>query len=560
MDKFITAEETIEKLNIKPFQLFGLVKTEKLEAFTEYGKKVINSDTLEREPRDSLKKILRDLKAKQKAATLGGTGMPGRYRTDEELLRVAERLYREQRLVIVKQPPDTEAVSFTNLSNNMQLAIKTVMEFLFKEMEVTAFMGTAGQPAPAQLGPESYPPNRGDFQKTREIKRWLYGWELLQLRDWTAIELLNHIKAGLPAYDEIGRRIVDLDTLPRHKQTFEEIEEMVRRKWVSFESGSLDDIIDGEEMRPVTHESAMESFSELCKRLYEGYTATPVIPSGCIAISFTLRPGNAEALELLEGIKSFRFKYQDVVDFEQNNQLVLESQKGHPLPEESDPLSPQERRDDTSSTEGKQRIPDTPLKDGEWGNNYFVLDGDYWKVCFQGKSKTVRNLKGMRYIVYLLSNPGQDISILKLMSGIETMPRDLDEEYDSATDEQLADAGMKTGGRITERKSEAAFGEAQRLLGELNKVRETKIPMEIDAAQKEYDDYMKNYVNTVKQDNIDPQFEKERKRIWKSIKTAIDNIGKNHSELGKHLEATIKTGVYCSYIFQEEPIDWFVKY
>ena len=66
------------------------------------------------------------------------------------------------------------------------------------------------------------------------MAKWYYGWELLQKpRNWTPTELLNHIKAGLPAYDdEIDRRIFDRDTLPRHKKTIEEITDEMQKKFL----------------------------------------------------------------------------------------------------------------------------------------------------------------------------------------------------------------------------------------------------------------------------------------------------------------------------------------
>lgn len=192
------------------------------------------------------------------------------------------------------------------------------------------------------------------------------------------------------------------------------------------------------------------------------------------------------------------------------------------------------------------------------GDNYFVLSGDYWKVSFNKSEEVmVNNSKGMKYIAYLLSNPGQNIPILKLMKGIEGMEHTAT-EYDNMTDEQLADIGMRKTGAPPDKDRNKDMKEAQRLLIELTKAKEAGIQMEIDEAQKEYDDFTSDLLSD--KTNVDKGFETQRKRIQKLMKNTIKNIGKVHSELGEHLRTTIVTGVSCSYIYQEEPIDWYVKY
>ena len=147
------------------------------------------------------------------------------------------------------------------------------------------------------------------------------------------IELFNKVKAGLPAYDNLGRRVVDLDTLPfKQKQTYEEIEAMVRSKLVDNTRSTLLPYYQGGPV-PIDMESGEEIIPNLCKAIYEGQPDEPLIPPGCVATSFTLPAASAEVPKFFERFMLFQFKYQEVIDFEQNNGFIVKGQKDYPLPE-----------------------------------------------------------------------------------------------------------------------------------------------------------------------------------------------------------------------------------
>jgi len=193
------------------------------------------------------------------------------------------------------------------------------------------------------------------------MRKWISGQELLQLRDWTALELLDCIKNGLPAYvDEIGRRLIDRDTLPLKKLTLEEIEKVVRSKFkpstkfVSLGDGWRPNAELSKYLWPYTptvgtrknnetDESDEETISKLCKRLYEGPITEPVVPPGCKALSFSMLT-NIETSQLLHIINSLRFKYQDLVDFAPIGKLFSGEQKDScPLPSECNtPIPPKQ--------------------------------------------------------------------------------------------------------------------------------------------------------------------------------------------------------------------------
>ncbi len=54
--------------------------------------------------------------------------------------------------------------------------------------------------------------------------------------------------------------------------------------------------------------------------------------------------------------------------------------------------------------------------------NVFRREGDYWSVVFEGRTVRVRDLKGMRYLAQLLTNPGREFHVLDLVAGETGQP------------------------------------------------------------------------------------------------------------------------------------------
>ncbi len=400
--------------------------------------------------------------------------------------------------------------------------------------------------------------------------QWLTGQELIerwQIRDF---EIFDFIKKGLRPYTKYGRPIYDPATAAcknrfssRKEARLEALDEEKRNerlKSLIMYNPHHGDYLPPNSYKPKT-ETREERINRRTKELYQEKVLD--LPLNAVKKNLSLPNNENDASRMMYEAKGYLFRISDVREFERKHMEIaarskpsfnsvndaIEALQSEILNSFSENLKV--RKDTSTNHDNKPELMES---------NYFVLEGDYWKVGFMGKTTTIKNVKGMRYIAYLLNNPRQDIPILKLMNSIEGMGHDFDEEYDCIPDEQLAELGMNTGGKTHKKKSEEALREAKRLLYDLNEAKKTGIQMEIDEAQETYDKYMNDYLNASKQDNTDPQYEKERKRIQKLITTAIKKINMHHQELGQHLSATIKTGVSCSYIGQETPIDWNVKY
>ncbi len=128
------------------------------------------------------------------------------------------------------------------------------------------------------------------------IKRWYFGYELLQIADWKPFELLNHIKNGLTPYDETGRPVLDRDTLPRHKKSLEEITKEMEQKFINCDPPRVP--------------------TGIIERIFKNQEGTPVFPQdGSTVMSFSLPANKSEAVRVFEQIKQFQFKGEDVSNF-----------------------------------------------------------------------------------------------------------------------------------------------------------------------------------------------------------------------------------------------------
>ena len=135
------------------------------------------------------------------------------------------------------------------------------------------------------------------------------GHELIKKYGLQDFELFNLIKSGLTAYSETGRRIIDIDTIPRKKKTLEEIEEEIRAR----SSG-----VKNTDMPPTTNgnkETIEINIKELALIKFKRQIGNPICPPHCDMMDFTLPRDSEKVKRKLKEIKYFRFKLKDVAKF-----------------------------------------------------------------------------------------------------------------------------------------------------------------------------------------------------------------------------------------------------
>ncbi len=180
--------------------------------------------------------------------------------------------------------------------------------------------------------------------------------------------------------------------------------------------------------------------------------------------------------------------------------------------------------------------------------NIFRREGDYWLVVFDGHTVRVRDLKGMRYLVRLLADPGREFHVLDLVaaetgggahvdgSHAADLPRSALGDAGEMLDARAKDAYRRRLAEIDDDIDQAlAFGDAERAA----------------QADAERDFLIRELSRAVGLSGRDRRAasasERARAGVTRAVRQAIIRIAGHHHQLGEHLDRTIHTGTYCAY-------------
>ncbi|MEX0834851.1 MAG: hypothetical protein WD010_02080 [Nitriliruptor sp.] len=189
----------------------------------------------------------------------------------------------------------------------------------------------------------------------------------------------------------------------------------------------------------------------------------------------------------------------------------------------------------------------------------FRLDGDTRTVTFAGHEVLLRDLKGMRYLARLLAQPGREFHVLDVVG---------------------AEAGASTATAID---ADGLFVVASDGLGPVldDRARESyrrrlaEVDEDIDEASRRGDseraalaaadrDYLITELSRAyglggRTRVSGATSERARASVTRSLRYALARIAEHHPQLAEHLDRTVRTGTYCSYVPDPRvPIRWQV--
>lgn len=187
--------------------------------------------------------------------------------------------------------------------------------------------------------------------------------------------------------------------------------------------------------------------------------------------------------------------------------------------------------------------PATPLTTSQ--HNVFRRDGETWALSYDGRETRVRDVKGLSVIARLLAEPGREFHVLDLTGGggrasglvltgdtgevIDDEARRAYQRRLAELDAELDDATIS--GDAARRARAAAEREA--------------LVEQLTAAY--------GLGGRVRRGH-DPA-ERARSAVSKQVHGAIDRIGKAHPPLALHLNNSVRTGRYCTYV-PESRVVW----
>ena len=175
-------------------------------------------------------------------------------------------------------------------------------------------------------------------------------------------------------------------------------------------------------------------------------------------------------------------------------------------------------------------------------------EGQYWTVRYGNEMARLRDRKGLRHLRHLLAAPGRELHVLELVRAESGVP---DGDAPAVAD----DAAVRVSGREEPVLDARAKDEYRRRLRELDDEleearswndpeRAATIQSEIEALGVE----LGRALGLGGRDRSMPtDAERARVSVTKAIRAAVNAIGAECPELGRHLDASIRTGRFCVY-------------
>jgi tetratricopeptide (TPR) repeat protein/nucleoside-triphosphatase THEP1 len=170
----------------------------------------------------------------------------------------------------------------------------------------------------------------------------------------------------------------------------------------------------------------------------------------------------------------------------------------------------------------------------------FRREGDVWFVEYAGRSVRIRDAKGISDIATLVARAGREVHVAELVGASEIAPSGsdvvLDDEAVSAYRARLAE--------LAEEEDDAlALGDAERA----GRAR--------DERQAIADQLSSDLGLGGRARKADDWVERARKAVRTRISNSLKRIEAEHEPLARHLRASLRTGVFCSYD-PPEPVSW----
>jgi hypothetical protein len=168
------------------------------------------------------------------------------------------------------------------------------------------------------------------------------------------------------------------------------------------------------------------------------------------------------------------------------------------------------------------------------------LDGVSWTAEFAGRTRTLRDGKGVRDVVRLIRRAGTEVHCLELAGGAE-VGGDVGPALDDEARRQYQARILELQADVSEARDAADLVRAERAEAELDAlVEQLAGAFGLGGRPRR---------------GTGSASERARSTVTARIRSAIRQIASTHPELGRHLEHAVRTGTWCRYA-PELPVRW----
>lgn len=191
--------------------------------------------------------------------------------------------------------------------------------------------------------------------------------------------------------------------------------------------------------------------------------------------------------------------------------------------------------------------------------NVMRRDGEYWTVAYDGHVAMLRDTKGVRDLASLLAAPHREFHVLDL--GAEAIgARALDPR--EATDAAGIHRERASGEPVLDDQARIEYKHRiDELQADIDDA-DHRCDAEGSARARQEHDALVDHLTAAYGLGGHPRrtpdrIERARKTVTRRIRDAIARTERAHPPLGRHLQASIRTGVFCSYA-PERDVHWTV--
>jgi ATP/maltotriose-dependent transcriptional regulator MalT len=190
-----------------------------------------------------------------------------------------------------------------------------------------------------------------------------------------------------------------------------------------------------------------------------------------------------------------------------------------------------------------------PGADHDERSSVFRCEGDYWSIVYDGTTIRLRNLRGLQYLARLLAEPGREFHAADLVA----LERGSGPVEGSPADPELTVTYGGDAGELLDAQAKAAY--RRRLIEveeDIEEARAAGDPERAGRARVDRDFLVRELANAVglggRARRAGSASERARASVTRAVRHAMKRIGAHHPVLGEHLDRTVRTGTYCSYL------------
>jgi hypothetical protein len=211
----------------------------------------------------------------------------------------------------------------------------------------------------------------------------------------------------------------------------------------------------------------------------------------------------------------------------------------------------------------------------------FIFNGDYWEVGFEGKTISVKDADGIRYITYLLESPHKHFRPIELYGLVKgTTPNFIENDPSKKSNEQIISESSKVSLHENEglATSDLNFRDLDKedlddILKKTKKEYHQYREANPDAAFEDWKNVIQPTLDiydiecSEDGDNLilkhkpqrNRQAENARINVSKRIKKTLPEIKRVHPALGAYLEKRVRTGRTIRFIPTEPDYLWTIR-